>query len=145
MEDANKELKERLAAAKQRLRIAEVSREQTEQQALLAQVETEERNAADAEALARAEEEIGANKIAVVHTDLGCVIVKRPNPIHYKRFRDKESAKTQDLDQLVRPCVVHPTLARFDAILEEQPATLDRVADRVVYLAGFRAKEVSTK
>ena len=146
MEATKKELEDRLTAARERRRAAEAERESlVEQHALVAQVEAEERAALDAEAIAKAELDFGATKIGIVKTDLGCVIVKRPNPVLYKRFRDKESAKTQDLESLVRPCLVHPDATRFDAILEEQPATLDRVADRVVYLAGFRAKEVSGK
>lgn len=148
--DANKEdggaLSARLAAARARKRKAESARESiASEAALAAQVEAEERAALDEEAIAKAEAEFGAGKIAIVSTELGCVIVKRPNPVLYKRFRDKESAKTSDLESLVRPCLVYPDSARFDAMLEEQPATLDRVADRVVYLAGFRAKELSAK
>jgi len=146
MSDESKELETRLAAARERRRAAEAKREQTASAlSTQAMVEAEERDAADAEAIAKAEEEIGERRIAVIRTELGAVIVKRPNPVLYKRFRDKESAKTQDLEMLVRPCLVHPPFARFDAMLEEQPAVLDRVADRVVFLAGFRGKEVSEK
>ena len=139
-------LDERLAAARERKRRAEaISDEARAQAELLAEVEKAEREALDAEAIAKAKAEHGDNKIATIDTDLGVVIVKRPNPVLYKRFRDKESAKTSDLEQLVRPCLVHPDLSRWDAMLEEQPATLDRVADRVVFLAGFRGKELSGK
>lgn len=139
-------LEERLSIARERKRVAETSRAASEQEAAkVAEVEAAERDALDSEAIAKAEAEFGAGKIAVIPTDLGCVIVKRPNPVLYKRFRDKESAKTSDLESLVRPCLVYPDASRFDTILEEQPATLDRAADRVVYLAGFRGKELSTK
>lgn len=139
-------LEQRLAAARERKRAAEAAQHATAAEAqLVAEVETAEREAADAEAIAKATAEHGAGKIAIVETDLGVVIVKRPNPVLYKRFRDKESAKTADLEQLVRPCLVHPDPSRWDAMLEEQPATLDRVADRVVFLAGFRGKELSGK
>lgn len=144
--DNNEDLERRLAAARERKRAAEAKRQATQAAAdALAKVETEEREALDEEAIANAEAEHGANKIGIVRTDLGAVIVKRPHPAHYKRFRDRESAKTQDLEKLVRPCVVYPDATRFDAMLDEQPAILDRVANQVVELAGFRAREVSGK
>lgn len=140
------ELEARLAAAKARKLAAIKHTEESEaSRQLVLDVEAAERDAADAEAVLRATEEHGADKIAKVYTALGVVIVKRPNPVLYKRFRDKESTKTADLEQLVRPCIVYPDASRWDLICEEQPATLDRVADHVVSLAGFRGKELSGK
>jgi hypothetical protein len=139
-------LEERLAAARERKRLADEQRERAADAAsLLAEVEAAEREASDAEAIAKATAEHGAGKIATIATELGVVIVKRPHPAHYKRFRDKGETKSADLEQLVRPCLVHPDASRFDQILNEQPATLDRCADQVVTLAGFRGKELSGK
>ncbi len=139
-------LQKRLNTANLRLRVAEEKRLAVLTDGELRdRVETEERKATDEEAVFTAEGEHGAKRIRVVETDFGCVIVKRPNPVHYKRFRDRESAKTADLEKLVRPCLVYPDASAFDRMLDEAPATLDRVADAVVHLAGFRAKEVSGK
>ena len=147
MSDATSaELQRRLDAATQRLREIEDRRAtEIEKHELVARVEAAEIEARDAEEIEKAEEKYGIDRVGVVRTRLGCVIVKRPNAVLYKRFQDRESAKTQDLEKLVRPCLVYPDAAAFDRILEEQPATLTRVADCVVELAGFRAKEVSGK
>lgn len=141
------ELNQRIANARARRREAEAKREAAlTGGALLECAEKEEREASDEEAIQRAEEEHSAKRIYVVRTEnLGCVIVKRPDPVRYKRFRDQESSKTQDLEKLVGPCIVYPDRMTFDRILDEAPATLDRVADAVVTLAGFRKKELAEK
>ncbi len=145
METTN-DLDARLATARARRNAAESRRNTSaESAAKLLEVETEERNANDEEAIAEAEEKHGQQRIAVVRTDVGCVIVKRPNPLIYKRFRDKGDAKTVDLEKLVRACLVYPTGDGLDQVLDEVPAALDRAANAVVELAGFRAKEVSEK
>jgi hypothetical protein len=107
----------------------------------------EERALRDATAIEAAEEEHGplGRKIAAIDTDLGVVIVKRPNHIAFKRFQDSESATTVEFEKLVRPCLVHPASAEFDRMLEEHPAILTRVANQVVVLAGVRLKEVAGK
>lgn len=139
-------LEKRLEEARERKRIAEAKRLAMETEGeLQRRVEIEEIAAADEEAIAKYEEEIGAQKIRVVHTDVGCVIVKRPNPLLYKKFRDQGNTKTKDLEKLVHPCLVYPTVTQFEKMMEEQAATLDRTADAVVTLAGFRRKEVSEK
>ncbi len=136
----------RLDAARVRLRAAEGKRlAALTDGELVERVETEEQKAADEEAISAAEAKHGTKRIRVVRTELGCVIVKRPNAVLYKRFRDQESAKTEDLEKLTRPCLVHPDASAYDRMLNEEPGTLDRVADAVIFLAGFRAREVSGK
>lgn len=140
------QLQARLEAAKKKREAARQRREELESKGELERrVAAEEQAATDEEALFNAESEHGRNKVATVDTPMGMIILKRPNPLHFKRFQDKESAKTKDLDQLVRPCLVHPTPAKFDAILEELPATLTRCADRVATLAGVRVRELTGK
>jgi len=140
------ELRARLEAAKKRKEEARAKREALESKGEYERrVLAEEQAAKDEEALLDAESQIGASKIATVDTPLGTIIIKRPNPLHFKRFQDKESVKTKDLEQLVRPCVVYPNGSRFDQILEELPATLTRCADRVATLAGVRVREITGK
>jgi parvulin-like peptidyl-prolyl isomerase len=140
------ELQSRLEAARIARETARQQREELESKdALRKRVEAEERAALDEEALFVAEREHGREKIATVETDLGMIILKRANPIHFKRFQDSESVKTIDIERLVRPCVVYPDATRFDAICDELPATLTRCADRVATLAGVRAKELAGK
>ncbi len=139
-------LEKRLVAAKARkAHVQEGRLKREEANALREEVERQEQAAVDAEALDKAEVEHGAKKIATVQTEMGLIILRRPHPMHFKRFRDKGANGTEELEKLVAPCLVYPDRGKFNAILEEEPAALDRCADRVVTLAGFRAKEVAGK
>jgi hypothetical protein len=120
------------------------------------ELESVMRELADAQAICDAEEKHGqcleygaavadGRKIAVVRTDLGSVIVKRPNHLIFKRFQDSGEANAQEFDRLVRPCLVHPDGATFDRYIEDQPAILARVAGAVATLAGVRMKELAGK
>jgi hypothetical protein len=100
---------------------------------------------ADEEAMDQAEAEHGKRRVALVQTDLGAVIVKRPHPAIFKRFQDRGKTNTDALADLIRPCLLHPTLTGFERICEELPATLTRVADAITVLAGFRSDDISGK
>lgn len=142
------ELTERLARAQATATTLVRDREARAELAQLeASVEAAERAILDEQAIARAEDEHGAlgRFIAVVQTDLGAVIVKRPHAATFRKFQDAASLKTRDLDALVRPCLVHPDRGGLDQILAEQPATLVRLANAVSELAGARVEEVSGK
>ncbi len=141
-------LEERHRIAKERRRVAEARRETMRAaRERPDEVEAEEIGARDEEAIADAEDAHGAvgKKIFVVRTDLGCVILKRPHPAHYKKFRDKGEGDTVAFERLVRPSVVYPDAVKLDLIFDELAGVLDRCANAVVELAGFRAKEVSGK
>lgn len=84
-------------------------------------------------------------RIKVVETDLGVVILKRPHRLVFKRFMDKGSTKSDDLELLVKPCLLHPDKAAFEAMLEDQPAILQRCAGACGALAGIRQEELVTK
>jgi hypothetical protein len=142
------ELEQKLSELRaKRAALAEERAKQEAERALVEQIEAEERALRDDEAIAAAEAEHGpvGKRIAVVHTDLGVIIVKRPNPLIFRRFQDKGTTKTEDFDQLVRPCLVYPSKTEFDRILEELPATLIRAANAVCALAGVRHDEISGK
>jgi hypothetical protein len=83
--------------------------------------------------------------IRVVETDLGRIILKRPHAAMYKRFADKSSIETDDIEPLVRHCLVHPSVGQFDAIMEVLPATMLRCADQIALLAGVRLEKVTGK
>jgi len=139
-------LKDRLESAKARMRDARNKREARRlEREPNETVEVAERQALNEEAIEKAEEHYGEKKIKVIDTQLGCVIIRQPNALHYKRFRDKESAKSEDLERLVRGCLVHPTGDAFDRILDQEPGVLDVAGECVVALAGFRIGEVSKK
>jgi hypothetical protein len=142
------DLEARLAKARaERAAVAQARVEREAAAELAALVETEERAAKDEAAVAAAEQAHGpvGRKIAVVETDLGVIIVKRPNPVLFRKWQDMGKATTATLDQLVRPCLVYPDVAAFDRILDELPATLMRLANEVCTLAGMRREEVSGK
>jgi hypothetical protein len=110
-------------------------------------LEREERALRDEAAIAAAEAQHGpvGKRLAVVQTTEGVIIVKRPNPLVFKRYQDEGNHKSEAVDKLVRPCLVYPTKTEFDRICEEQPATLVRVGSHVVALAGFRQEEAAGK
>lgn len=143
-----KDLHARLAAAQARIAAVEASRadEESEEAALTKKVEKLELNAANAEAIEVARAKYGEAKIAVVETPKGgIVIVRTPHNTHYARFRDKGAHKTEDMMKLALVSLAYPTTTAFEAIVEEFPGMLDRVANQAVTLAGFRSAELSEK
>ena len=142
-------LEARLLAARASREAADARRSARDERVrLLAEVEAEERAVRDAEVLEALEAEHGPldKMIRRIDTDEGMVVVKRPNHILYKRFVDRGKTTSEALEQLVRPCVIHPAdkgeLAR---IFEAMPASLMRAADAVVHLAGARKEDIAGK
>lgn len=138
---------DKLAAARAERHKLEQAREQRAlASASSAELETE-LSAIEAEkAIAQAEAEHGpvGKKIRVVNTPAGAVIVKRPNHLLYRKFLDSD-IDTQEVEKLVRPCVVYPAIEKFERMLTDQPGILAAVSDAVTHLAGFRKKELSPK
>ena len=136
-----KELRAKRAALAEARQARELQRTPDEQLA-------DERQALlDDQAIDSAEVEHGpvGKKIAVVKTAMGAIILKRAHAAMFKRFQDKGSLKHDDLDRLVRHCLVHPASAAFDQIMDELPATMLRCADAVSVLAGVRGEDVAAK
>lgn len=144
------ELREKLAVLAERKAARDVEYEAKRE------IEKKAREFRDEEAIAAAEDKHGqaleygsgsadGRKLAIVRTDLGAVVLKRPNHILFKRFQDSGEANAAEFDKLVRPCLVHPDSATFDRYLEDQPAILGRCAGAVATLAGIRMKELSGK
>lgn len=102
---------------------------------------------ANEEAMAKAEAEHGplGKRIRALDTDLGVVILKRPDHRHFKRFQDAGQVTTLELEKLVGPCIVHPSRERWDEMLTEQPALLMRAGNVVAELAGVRMQETAGK
>lgn len=145
-----KELKAREAAATAALEPHEATRAQrAELAAYRRTVEAKERAIKEAPEIERLEAEHGAigEQIAVVETDLGAIVIKRPAPVVFKRFQDADpsKSKTDTFTALVRPCVVYPDTHRLGEILTALPATLSRLADEAVALAGFGQREAAGK
>jgi hypothetical protein len=136
------QLEERLAKAKAANAANVAARvERTELAALEAAAVREENALRDAPGIEKAEIEHGAGKIATVVTCLGAIVVRRPHVAAYRRFQDQASSKSEDVIKLVRPCVVYPTAAELDRILDEQPGTLALLAEAVATLAGAAQQE----
>jgi hypothetical protein len=110
-------------------------------------LEREERALADAEALAAAEQQYGpeGRKIRAVDTPLGLIILKRSGNAAYRRFMDAKTASTDEAERLVKPCVVYPSRAEFDRIVDEYPALWVRLAGALTVLAGHRNTELAEK
>lgn len=145
--DDRKQIEERLAKARAERIAAEAAHaEARELEALTAEAERAERAAVDAVAIGALEAQYGARgrKIAIVETDLGAIVVKRAHPNVFRKFQDGPM-KSEQIDALVRACIVHPTGGRADAILEELPATSLRLAGAIMQLAGARSEELSGK
>lgn len=143
----------RARKAKAQAAIAEIEAKRAKREeagAEAREVERLERKAKDDAAIADAEEKLGelGLKFAAVETDLGVVIVKRPNPMVFKRWQDlgaDRMVKSVEVEKLVRTCLVYPAAESFERLCEELPATPARLASAIVDLANGRAKEVSGK
>lgn len=145
---AREELEARLRKANSQLAELERAREERAEDARFEQeVIARERAVKDEHAIAEAEEKYGpvGTKIAIVQTELGAIVLKRPNALHFRRFQDEGETKSKHVLQLVRPCRVYPDEAAFEQILEEQPAVLVALGNAVSELAGARTREVSGK
>jgi hypothetical protein len=144
-EDPNKARLRELKA--QRAELVARREAAAEEAAAAEDMRREERALRDEQALDAAIAKHGAldKRVATVETDLGLIIVTRPTALKYRRFQDKGSFETDDVIAFVRPCVVHPPLAEFDELLDELPATLIRLANAVVKLAGQRKGELEKK
>jgi len=148
------QLKARLEAARQKTAEFERRREERlETQQLRDQVEDAERQARLEEAIADAEAEHGAlgRHIKVVHAIYddehirGSMIIKRPNPLIFKRFRDTGSMKSKDIEKLWCSCLVWPDKSSVESMIEELPHTELKLANACADLAGASKKEIAGK
>jgi hypothetical protein len=135
----------RLRAAREAIAAARRSRAEADEPR--AQLAAEALALKNEEAIEVAEQEYGAlnKRIRVVQTDIGVVIVKRAHPNVFKRFVDQGKHSTKECEELVRACLVYPTLAEFEAMCAEQPMLGVFAANAVSYLAGVRAEDLSVK
>lgn len=112
------------------------------------QIADEQKALAEDEAIDRFESQIGpqGTHIAVLRTEVGLVIVRRPHRAVFQRFQDKGQIKTADLEQLVKPSLLYPEdKAQFDAMVDQLPALLGRCANACATLAGVRTEELQGK
>lgn len=154
MSEATEELRARLAAARkrneelQRERLARAATRKLEREVAEAERETRLREAIDD---AEAEHGAEGEHIAVVHATygngsiLGSIIVKRPAPQIWKRFRDTKSVKDADLEKLWRACLVWPDVETVERYCEELPHTPLSMVQTITTLAGVAKEELTEK
>lgn len=105
-----------------------------------------EKELARAELIDRIEDQHGpvGQGIAVFEAPNGeLVIVKKPAAQTYRKFQDSKAQSTEAATAFIRPCVVHPKWEAVEALLDEYPAILPRIALGCAKLAGFRDDEKS--
>lgn len=141
-------LDERLArtrAARAELDVARAKREASA--ATLAAVEAEERALADETTIEAAIVSQGPIGVAIgyVKTRLGVIIVKRAQKLPFRQFQRHDSPTSVDCEKLLKPCLVHPDWAAFEAMQEELPMALTSACNVIVSLAGAGQETSSGK
>ena len=81
----------------------------------------------------------------LVETVAGPIVVKRPHPATFKKFRDGGKYSSAAIEDFVRPCVAHPSKTELGPIIERFPGVVDELADVAFALARGRSKRVSGK
>jgi hypothetical protein len=71
--------------------------------------------------------------------------VKAPIEAVWKSFVECETTKSEDVERLVRACLVYPDKAAFGSIMRELPGVLPACARAVSRLAGVREEALSGK
>lgn len=121
-----------------------------------AEAEAERQGLADDEAIERIEADHGTSyvhgetepgklRVCVVRTPFGAIVLRRSEPVVWKRFIQSGKTGEKELYDLVSPSLLHPTKARFSEICDDQPMTLTTCASAVAEMAGARANEVQKK
>jgi len=134
-----------------RLELARASRERAEASRrarfavddLQRQVEREEQAAQDTAAIEELEAKHGREgvDIAVVRTSYGAVVVKKPSRLRYTRFVDAGKHNLDNVETLVKECLLHPSKASFNAICDKETDTIRRCGNAIGFLHGIRIKE----
>lgn len=133
-------------AREERAELDRARAERDELESLRRQAVREENASRDASAIAKAEEDHGSEKIAILETELGSIVVKRPHHLHHRTLANKSGAlTTDDLLKYIKPCVVYPDARTLEAWLEELPGVLIPLSDLAFELARGGAREVAKK
>ena len=106
------------------------------------------RDLADEEAIEKAIAEHGKldEKIAVIRTALGAVIVKRPSAMRFKKLQDQGADfKSIEVERFVRPSLIYPDVERFDQMTEDLPAIWMDCCSAMFRLCGVRKDDIEKK
>ena len=147
MSNEIKALEERIAKAKaQRAALDEAAERAVEIARLEKLARIEEQAVKDAPFVAKAREEHGVERTAVIDTDHGAIVVKKPHHLNTKKLAatgDKTSEA--DVNAFLRSCLVYPTWAEVERMLEDSPGVGGALIDALGKLARGGAAERSGK
>lgn len=104
-----------------------------------------ERELRDEQQIAAAQKRLGADKVEMVYTDLGVVIVQASNPLVFSAYLDKGDSSSHEQMRLCLPCLVNLKASEFERICEALPLTLLRTTDALYLLAGAKQRDVAGK
>lgn len=107
-----------------------------------------EREIREEQAIAEAEAKYGSEVdggIGIVRMSRGIVILHKPSASLYQQHSDAGSQSTVALKKLVFPCRVYPDQNGLDAMIADEPYTLQHCGDMVTVLAGFTLQEFRKK
>lgn len=85
------------------------------------------------------------SKVAALRTSAGTIVVKRPHHIEMRKFQAIEKATEAEAIAFIKTCLVYPSAAQLETILEEYPAVGGPLMTLVVRLALGRVEEVVGK
>lgn len=147
--DPDAEIKAQIAALQDKREAIETARTQRAEPTLAEQLAIEQRRLVEDEKFDELLREHGPNMIEMVRPeqrpDVGAVIVKRPHLATYRRFQESGKADFKTFDQLLKPCLLYPGKAEFDALCELMPALHTICCDTIVRLSGHARKETEAK
>jgi hypothetical protein len=139
------ELEERLAAVRaQRAALAEAAAGRllpsTEEQ-----LANEERCLKEDEAFDAFSKEHGARAVALIRTEVGAVILRRPHIAAFRKFQDAGGLTSDTAEELVKASLLYPSKPELDKMLRQLPGILTGLASQCVELSGFRNQELKAK
>lgn len=147
MSDELKSIEERIAKARAaRMALEEASERRREAARAERLLRIEEQRLADEPRIEEARTAHGEDAVAVIDTDLGAIVVKKPNHLKWNALVAKgEKLNHVDMVGLVKSCVVYPDWPHVDRVLEEAPAAMNVLVGAIAGLATKAAQERAGK
>ncbi|MBN8609141.1 MAG: hypothetical protein J0L92_01050 [Deltaproteobacteria bacterium] len=147
MSDEITALQDRIAKARaERAALDEAAERAVEIARLEKLARLEEQALKDAPHIAKGRDEHGVERTAVIDTDHGAIVVKKPHHLNAKKLAatgDKTSEA--DVSAFIRSCLVYPTWPEVERMLEDSPGVGGAIIDALGRLARGGAKERAGK
>lgn len=109
------------------------------------QLATEERALKEDQAFDSFAREHGARSVAIIRTEAGAVILRRPHIAAFRKFQDAGGLTSDTAEELVKASLLYPSKPELDKILRLLPGILTSLASTCVELSGFRNLELKAK